>query len=138
MTEHLQRVRNLASVWGWVVLNWLMRGTTDHLVRGIVRRTTAERYYRNVGDILSRTCGKWLYSAKGGATKGANVPENIRISKREGMRELGVHTVGFWLNLKPYRLEEPIAAVQSKPGVNDPCHCGSGTKYKKCCKGKAA
>ena len=25
------------------------------------------------------------------------------------------------------------AAVQAKPGRNDPCHCGSGKKYKRCC-----
>ena len=24
----------------------------------------------------------------------------------------------------------------AKPGRNDPCHCGSGNKYKKCCLGK--
>jgi preprotein translocase subunit SecA len=28
--------------------------------------------------------------------------------------------------LQPYRREEP------KLGRNDPCHCGSGRKYKKC------
>ena len=24
----------------------------------------------------------------------------------------------------------------AKPGRNDPCHCGSGKKYKKCCQPK--
>ena len=28
---------------------------------------------------------------------------------------------------------EPAPAVQQKPGRNDPCPCGSGKKYKKCC-----
>ena len=23
--------------------------------------------------------------------------------------------------------------TDKKPGRNDPCHCGSGKKYKKCC-----
>ena len=27
-------------------------------------------------------------------------------------------------------------AKQPKPGRNDPCPCGSGKKYKKCCLGK--
>ncbi|MDR3378349.1 MAG: SEC-C metal-binding domain-containing protein, partial [Verrucomicrobiae bacterium] len=27
---------------------------------------------------------------------------------------------------------EPVRAVR-KPGRNDPCPCGSGKKYKKCC-----
>ena len=30
-------------------------------------------------------------------------------------------------NNEPYRREEP------KIGRNDPCPCGSGKKYKKCC-----
>ncbi|MBW1945743.1 MAG: SEC-C domain-containing protein [Deltaproteobacteria bacterium] len=28
------------------------------------------------------------------------------------------------------------AQATSKPGRNDPCPCGSGLKYKKCCLGK--
>ena len=27
----------------------------------------------------------------------------------------------------------PPRSVKSKPGPNDPCPCGSGKKYKKCC-----
>jgi len=32
-------------------------------------------------------------------------------------------------------VEAPVLPVQSshKPGRNDPCPCGSGKKYKKCC-----
>ena len=30
---------------------------------------------------------------------------------------------------------EPIKAEQA-PGRNDPCPCGSGKKYKRCCAGK--
>ena len=28
---------------------------------------------------------------------------------------------------------EPIKAEKTEPGRNDPCPCGSGKKYKKCC-----
>jgi uncharacterized protein YecA (UPF0149 family) len=28
---------------------------------------------------------------------------------------------------------EPVATAVVKPGRNDPCPCGSGRKYKKCC-----
>ena len=28
---------------------------------------------------------------------------------------------------------EPISADEEKVGRNDPCPCGSGKKYKKCC-----
>jgi preprotein translocase subunit SecA len=33
---------------------------------------------------------------------------------------------------------EPRAADGQKVGRNDPCHCGSGKKYKKCCLLKGA
>jgi tetratricopeptide (TPR) repeat protein len=29
-----------------------------------------------------------------------------------------------------------VPALMAKPGRNDPCHCGSGNKYKKCCQSK--
>ena len=36
------------------------------------------------------------------------------------------------------REAEPRAADGQKVGRNDPCHCGSGKKYKKCCLLKGA
>jgi uncharacterized protein YecA (UPF0149 family) len=36
------------------------------------------------------------------------------------------------VNTKPV---DPIEA-DARPGRNDPCPCGSGRKYKKCCEGK--
>ncbi len=33
--------------------------------------------------------------------------------------------------------EEPFRREAPKVGRNDPCPCGSGKKYKKCCMGKA-
>ncbi|MBS3107132.1 SEC-C domain-containing protein [Candidatus Woesearchaeota archaeon] len=30
-------------------------------------------------------------------------------------------------------LREKIRIEKGKPGKNDPCHCGSEIKYKKCC-----
>ncbi|MBS2031007.1 MAG: SEC-C domain-containing protein [Deltaproteobacteria bacterium] len=35
------------------------------------------------------------------------------------------------------RVPKPMRA-EAKPGRNDPCPCGSGAKFKKCCEGKAA
>jgi uncharacterized protein YecA (UPF0149 family) len=37
--------------------------------------------------------------------------------------------------LKETKKVEPIKAVEA-PGRNDPCPCGSGRKYKKCCGAK--
>lgn len=28
---------------------------------------------------------------------------------------------------------QPVVSAHLKSGRNDPCHCGSGKKYKKCC-----
>jgi len=30
-------------------------------------------------------------------------------------------------------LSLPSVVMQPKPGRNDPCHCGSGAKFKRCC-----
>lgn len=37
---------------------------------------------------------------------------------------------------EPYYFEEPYVRQEPKTGRNDPCPCGSGKKYKKCCLGK--
>lgn len=48
------------------------------------------------------------------------------IQKTTRLWRLGGHTLG--------ELESPTAtAASAKPGRNDPCPCGSGLKYKKCC-----
>lgn len=37
-------------------------------------------------------------------------------------------------SLKKLFSAEPVSPVASKlPGRNEPCHCGSTTKYKSCC-----
>ncbi|NBC14099.1 MAG: hypothetical protein GVY09_12290, partial [Gammaproteobacteria bacterium] len=33
----------------------------------------------------------------------------------------------------PPRVQEPVVRATAKVGRNDPCPCGSGKKYKKCC-----
>jgi hypothetical protein len=38
-------------------------------------------------------------------------------------------------NVKHYGPEEPKTRKEPKVGRNDPCPCGSGKKYKKCCQG---
>ncbi|OVE81226.1 preprotein translocase subunit SecA [bacterium K02(2017)] len=32
-----------------------------------------------------------------------------------------------------HQVQEPVVRDQPKIGRNDPCDCGSGKKYKKCC-----
>jgi len=39
-----------------------------------------------------------------------------------------------WFYLDGEQLESPLREPAQRPGRNDPCFCGSGKKYKKCCK----
>ena len=66
------------------------------------------------------------------AVKAAHADLDARVKKRhDQMRTLFIQA---FMKLKqetvPYRKPEP------KIGRNDPCPCGSGKKYKKCCEGK--
>jgi uncharacterized protein YecA (UPF0149 family) len=36
-------------------------------------------------------------------------------------------------DLNESRVQEDADRIPSKTGRNDPCPCGSGSKYKKCC-----
>jgi uncharacterized protein len=45
----------------------------------------------------------------------------------------------YWLPLRNALHEREMAmALHPKVGRNDPCHCGSGKKFKKCCGSAAA
>ncbi len=49
------------------------------------------------------------------------------------------HLASLWKNQHPEKQKPPAGAVKAghdKPGRNDPCPCGSGKKYKKCCLGR--
>ena len=37
---------------------------------------------------------------------------------------------------RPYEPMEPFVREKEKVGRNDPCPCGSGKKFKRCCMGK--
>ncbi|MBP8645692.1 MAG: SEC-C domain-containing protein [Syntrophobacteraceae bacterium] len=55
------------------------------------------------------------------------------------------HGWDFIIGIEPHKLEDisdmerllsaprPIIRADNKAGRNDPCPCGSGKKYKKCC-----
>lgn len=61
--------------------------------------------------------------------------EQVRnVLTRETMRSLEGPVVAV---LPPPRRKAEAPRVAAKVGRNDPCPCGSGKKYKKCCAGKA-
>lgn len=55
--------------------------------------------------------------------------EHVLHEKAEFMRE-----DGKWLYTRALREgPAPFRSTSGKPGRNDPCPCGSGKKYKRCC-----
>lgn len=40
---------------------------------------------------------------------------------------------GKWIFTEGTQVSKPIVNTEAKVGRNDPCPCGSGKKYKKCC-----
>ena len=53
--------------------------------------------------------------------------ENREVKREKVAKETGTTAAGAGeVKKQPLRKEK-------KPGPNDPCHCGSGKKYKKCC-----
>ena len=52
----------------------------------------------------------------------------------EGVNDIFAHWRDVGLPApQPVAIELPQAAARGAPGRNDPCPCGSGKKYKKCC-----
>jgi uncharacterized protein len=56
--------------------------------------------------------------------------ESLKQAVTENVRE--IHA--FWLARREKTMPARSPAhAESRPGRNDPCPCGSGKKYKKCC-----
>jgi tetratricopeptide (TPR) repeat protein len=71
------------------------------------------------------------------AASGACAIGEIAINGKQQMMEGGVSQqvlIHGWFS--PPRAPTSMAKPAPKPGRNDPCHCGSGNKYKKCCLAK--
>ena len=58
-------------------------------------------------------------------------PEQILQRQERWLRESEWESASF--DDEPPGAQEPFVRGQSKVGRNDPCPCGSGLKYKKCC-----
>ena len=56
----------------------------------------------------------------------------MSVGRRGGGRNIGPGPA--WLRASPYgTLVSMTAQASAQPGRNEPCHCGSGRKYKHCC-----
>lgn len=67
-----------------------------------------------------------------------NIDEILSQHQEEIMHHLIAKQIAQHKFDNPFKKNNPITKKQSKVGRNDPCPCGSGLKYKKCCllKGK--
>jgi preprotein translocase subunit SecA len=66
-----------------------------------------------------------------------NLANNTRIWENNGYTPNEIFEKYEKPNLRPLPTESFSGVVKSKKiGRNDPCPCGSGKKYKKCCLGK--
>ena len=68
------------------------------------------------------------------ASRGARRVGEIGIAGKQQLMECGVGQQISIQRMRPPALTVPTS--MAKPGRNDPCHCGSGNKYKKCCLAK--
>ncbi len=61
------------------------------------------------------------------------VPKNIKMSSGEAESAFKKGMPFKNVNNRRVKAKEPIVRGEAKVGRNDPCPCGSGKKYKKCC-----
>jgi len=106
----------------------------DHLREGIGLRGYAQQdplreyqkeAYSLFTSLVERLKGDFIEklfmvrAIESGAVERPSEPQKIELSRGEGQTE-----------------KKPIVRKEKKIGRNEPCPCGSGKKYKKCC-GKA-
>ena len=60
---------------------------------------------------------------------------DVEVPRQAMLRELGIEDIAGapMPKAQPRRAESDPVAPRTKVGRNDPCPCGSGKKYKKCC-----
>lgn len=109
--------------WGWGYIGWsacYQFGTRqippDYVkAEGIIREGLNQNNLRDRADVLDRVIE--LYTAWGNKPKAEELKQELALL---------IKPIGRGARVNP-----PVTVV--KIGRNDPCPCGSGRKYKKCC-----
>ena len=65
-----------------------------------------------------------------GAIGGSRLPARGKMARRVSNSE---PRAADSVRLKTVRYTHGMTATSPRPGRNEPCHCGSGRKYKQCC-----
>jgi SEC-C motif-containing protein len=112
------------------ILNTCVRGVKDDID---VKQTRA-------WSEKSRWLGLKIISAeKGGPGDTSGTVEFEAVYERDGLRDVHHERAGFkkqngeWLYEEGDIVPRTIIRTSPKVGRNEPCPCGSGKKYKRCC-----
>lgn len=104
----------------------------DHLKEGIGLRGYAQKdplveYQREAFDLFSDMIERWKESVVERIFK-------VQITKEEDIKDEGLRrTQRYHYSRGEEPAHTPVRRNGKKVGRNDPCPCGSGKKYKKCC-----
>lgn len=82
---------------------------------------------RKSGERFAENCGEWVHTVRKWSNRGFTDEE---LGKQK--KELSMAVVSDW-GIEEKQIPKKTPKTQKKIGRNDPCPCGSGKKYKKCC-----
>lgn len=89
-----------------------------------------------VAHLLSIAVLSGEFSLVGEDDADGNVIEDVtpHLAKYRALLPETVRTLdGYWAEQREIEVNLSLPAVSNKQGRNDPCACGSGRKFKKCC-----
>ncbi len=97
--------------------------------------------YRNVIIHTEQEEGDWYFSGTESGAEGKGTWESEGKKQDTELRLLEAvcvqHEIDHLNGMRILdRIVDTTIRVEKKPGRNEPCHCGSGKKYKKCCERK--
>ena len=97
--------------------------------------------YETVEVITAQEEGSWIFSGVDTGDTGKGSWEDDQSKQDRELRTLEAvcvqHEIDHLNGMRILDREvDTTIRVEKKPGRNEPCHCGSGKKYKKCCERK--
>ena len=107
-------------------LSFPKQGIHTKRYRNVIIQTEQEEsgWYFSGAETTQEVKGTW-------EQQGKDEDQELRLLEAICVQHEIVHLYGKSIHDREEKLEPTI--VNEKIGRNDPCHCGSGKKYKKCC-----
>lgn len=132
LEEEKERIELEAACYEWYMCQYI----PDHPEITAYIKETYPHTYAFTGDFLEKagadakgTAEDILDSLYASHGDGMSRTEFVNSMQRAYKNTLNDKKVASYV----YSGEEPYKKIQPKVGRNDPCPCGSGKKYKKCC-----